>query len=71
MDLGDTKLYTAVTYADVLISVVTMGTIGAGKRPVPSTLARSLGAGLADSGNKRPFFSNHSGVSKARKPSSL
>lgn len=48
-----------------------IGLVGAGKRPMLSTLSFCFGGGLAALGNNLPFFSNHSGVSKARKPNLL
>ena len=37
------------------------GFVGAGRRPMLSTLSRCLGGGRAAFGSRRPFFSNHSG----------
>ena len=48
-----------------------IGLVGAGRRPMLSTLSICLGGGLAAFGNNLPFFSNHSGLSNARKPNLL
>jgi hypothetical protein len=48
-----------------------IGLVGAGNRPMLSTLSLCFGGGLAAFGNNLPFFSNHSGVSSARKPNLL
>lgn len=48
-----------------------IGFLGAGKRPILSTLSLNFGGGLAAFGSNLPFFSNHSGFSRARNPNLL
>lgn len=48
-----------------------MGFVGAGNRPMLSTLSICFGGGLAGFGNNLPFFSNHSGLTNACKPNLL
>lgn len=48
-----------------------IGFVGAGRRPMLSTLSFNFGGGLAGFGNNLPFFSNHSGLSKALNPNLL
>lgn len=48
-----------------------IGLVGAGRRPMLSTLSCCFGGGRAAFGSSRPFFSNHSGFSNARNPSLL
>jgi hypothetical protein len=48
-----------------------IGFVGAGRRPMLSTLSPCFGGGRAAFGNNRPFFSNHSGLSNALNPSLL
>ena len=47
------------------------GFVGAGRRPMLSTLSFCLGGGRATFGRRRPFFSNNSGLRSARNPSLL